>query len=51
MCFQGHAVGNMLTSGNGHEKSDEIAYSGKQQMEQKQYKNPCEFEWKQFMEW
>ncbi|EFO18177.2 HemiAsterlin Resistant family member [Loa loa] len=47
----GHAVGNMLTGGGGHGNSDETAVSGKQQMEQQQqYRNPCEFEWKQFME-
>lgn len=42
----------MLTGGGGHGNNDEMALSGKQQMEQKQqYKNPCEFEWKQFIEW
>ncbi|VDK83722.1 unnamed protein product [Litomosoides sigmodontis] len=47
----GHAVGNMLTGGSGHGNNDEIALAGKQQMEQQQqYKNPCEFEWKQFIE-
>ncbi|VDM06803.1 unnamed protein product, partial [Wuchereria bancrofti] len=49
----GHAVGNILTGGGGgHGNNDEIALSGKQQIEQQQqYRNPCEFEWKQFMEW
>ncbi|KAL4002352.1 CHCH domain family protein [Acanthocheilonema viteae] len=47
----GHAVGNMLTGGNGHGNNDEMVLSGKQQMEQQQqYRNPCEFEWKQFIE-
>ncbi|KAK6101370.1 CHCH domain family protein [Brugia pahangi] len=48
----GHAVGNILTgSGGGHGNNDETALSGKQQVEQQQqYRSPCEFEWKQFME-
>ncbi|CAG9540375.1 unnamed protein product [Cercopithifilaria johnstoni] len=47
----GHAVGGMLTGGSGHGNNGEITPSGKQQMEQhQQYSNPCEFEWKQFIE-
>ncbi|MCP9259080.1 Glyoxalase domain-containing protein 4 [Dirofilaria immitis] len=48
----GHAVGNMLTGGSSHGNQDGIIQSEKQQMEQqKEYRNPCEFEWKQFIEW
>uniref|UniRef100_A0A915Q0Q1 CHCH domain-containing protein n=1 Tax=Setaria digitata TaxID=48799 RepID=A0A915Q0Q1_9BILA len=47
----GHAVGNMLTGGGGgHGNRDEVLPSEKQQMTHQQYKNPCEFEWKQFIE-
>ncbi|KAM3723988.1 Glyoxalase domain-containing protein [Dirofilaria immitis] len=47
----GHAVGNMLTGGSSHGNQDGIIQSEKQQMEQqKEYRNPCEFEWKQFIE-
>lgn len=54
--LQGHAVGNMISGGHGGR--DEVVaagtqYPNQQQMEQQQqqYKNPCEFEWKQFLEW
>uniref|UniRef100_A0A0R3RJF4 CHCH domain-containing protein n=1 Tax=Elaeophora elaphi TaxID=1147741 RepID=A0A0R3RJF4_9BILA len=46
----GHAVGNMLTGGGGHGSNAEIVPSGKEQMAQEQYRNPCEFEWKQFID-
>ncbi|OZC05311.1 CHCH domain protein [Onchocerca flexuosa] len=47
----GHAVGNMLTGGSGHGNQDVIAMPEKQEMQQQQqYRNPCEFEWKQFVE-
>lgn len=41
----------MLTGGGGHGNNDESVLSGKQMEQQQQYKNPCEFEWKQFVEW
>ncbi|VDM96260.1 unnamed protein product [Thelazia callipaeda] len=50
----GHAVGNMLTGGSGNRDevvSSEKQYQNQQMLDQQQYKHPCEFEWKQFVEW
>lgn len=46
----GHAVGSMITGGRNEAVPVEMQDQKEQQMRQQQYKNPCEFEWKQFIE-
>ncbi|VDK65443.1 unnamed protein product [Anisakis simplex] len=53
----GHAVGNMMTGGGGSSGSEEVAQApaaqaGAPQVPQNQQAltQPCEFEWKQFLE-
>jgi hypothetical protein len=47
----GHAVGNMMTGGGGKEQvAAEYAPEAQQAAGQQGYSQPCEFEWRQFMD-
>ncbi|KAH7731435.1 CRE-HAR-1 protein [Aphelenchoides avenae] len=47
----GHAVGNMMTGGSKENAPAEYAQAPQQNVAQQQpLQNPCEFEWRQFME-
>lgn len=46
---QGHTIGHMMTGSGSREEAP--AQAAPANAPQQQYANPCEFEWKQFVEW